>query len=67
MPEQRCEVTTYAVDYICDQCNKGMLEPSDNIMLTCDPPLFNHKCNNCGLTRTFNERYPKIIHERVGA
>lgn len=67
MPEQIFPIEVVGVDYICDNCGQGNMEPYGNVILTCDPPRIPHKCSNCGYDQSFTERYPAVRHQRVDA
>lgn len=54
----------YEFNYICDKCNKGIMEYTENHDYLATPMRFEHKCNNCGDVKTFNDPYPKITYER---
>ena len=54
MAEMAVEVKTLSVHMKCDKCQNGLMEPDGNIVLTTEPPLYPHKCNNCG----YMENYP---------
>jgi len=64
MGERKFEVKTFGVDYICDDCNSGLMEYTGT-MLTVNPPLFQHKCNSCGSVKNLSQKYPNTIIERV--
>jgi len=57
MSETEQEVKTYVVNYICDECGDGFMEPTGEIYLT-NPPQYPHVCNKCGAKKTFNKKYP---------
>lgn len=48
------------VNYNCDSCKTGKMLPT-GISLTCDPPLFQHKCDNCGEINSFHHVYPRTV------
>ena len=33
----------------CQVCPHGMLRRADNYALTCDPPKYKYKCDDCGV------------------
>ena len=47
------------VDYKCDECEKGYMKPTGDIVCCC-PPKFPHSCTECGAKLMFRERYPTI-------
>ena len=58
MAEIVVEVKTLSVYMKCDKCQNGLMEPDGNIVLTKEPPLYPHKCNNCGYMENYPFRYP---------
>lgn len=61
-------VRPYGIEYVCDQCAKGVMESQDgvaNIMLSCDPPKFRHVCTVCGYEAYLTDRYPAIRWEKT--
>ena len=48
------------VDYTCDSCKTGKMLPT-GIALTCFPPLYQHKCDNCGEINSFLHTYPRTV------
>lgn len=48
------------IEYICDSCKVGEMKPT-GIMLTCEPPLYQHKCTNCGEINSFRNNYPRTV------
>ena len=60
MAEIVVEVKTLSVHMKCDKCQNGLMESDGNIVLTSEPPLYPHKCNNCG----YMENYPFTRRER---
>ena len=61
MPELSKEAHVYNVSYICDECGKGEMRPTGE-MLASHPPQFPHKCNNCGAKNVFGRQYPQITY-----
>lgn len=61
MSEQSTELKVFSVDYICDTCAEGTMQPS-GVTIARDPhPLFPHACDKCGVTQIFEGvRYPLI-------
>ena len=62
MPETRREVKTYLINYICDECGDGFMEPTGKMLLT-NQPGFPHQCNKCEARETFSDKYPKQVLE----
>lgn len=52
MPEREKRVETFLVEYVCDECGRGEMVGT-GLTKTVDPPLFEHKCNNCGFTADY--------------
>lgn len=66
MSERTYEVRTVGVDYICDDCNSGVMEQT-GVMLLSNPntPQWSHKCNHCGATKNLWQKYPTVRWERT--
>ena len=64
MPEIESEVKTFIIDYVCDECKVGTLSQT-GIVLTCQPPLFEHHCSYCGKRFNLVKRYPDIQYKKV--
>lgn len=62
MPEMKTRVKMYSVEYVCDECRKGVMQ-STGITLTSNPPQYPHRCNKCGAEQTFMECYPYTTRE----
>lgn len=60
--EERQDVKLVRISFKCPKCKTGYLEPTGKVFTTY-PPMFPHKCNNCEYQQTFNETYPRIVHE----
>ena len=45
------------VENVCDGCGIGLMRPTGE-MFDCRPPVFIHRCENCGRTAGFNVKYP---------
>lgn len=41
----------------CSKCNQGEMKGT-GVVFTVYPPLYQHKCEKCGETRSFNDCYP---------
>ena len=54
---------TKAIAYhlFCDKCGEEM--ESTSLMLTCDPPRYEHKCPKCGNKDYPRKQYPYIAFE----
>lgn len=66
MSERTYEVRNVGVDYICDNCNTGEMEQT-GVMLMTDPAQWTHRCNHCGQTKNFFQKYPSIRWEKIPA
>lgn len=64
MSEREFKVEPYGVDYICDDCGNGKMEPNGT-MLMCDPPKWQHYCEACGAMQNLANKYPEIRYRRV--
>lgn len=60
MSEKRTKCHSYRVEYVCDKCEKGMMETTNGIALMRNPPMYQHICNHCGHEDYFFEQYPGI-------
>lgn len=49
-----------AVEYLCDSCKIGKMLPT-NIVLACEPPLYQHKCTYCEEIKSFLYVYPRTV------
>ena len=67
MSEREFEVRIVGIDYICDECNSGVMGNRDGIMLMSNPPQWTYVCNHCGHVQTLAAGYPRIEHKRVKA
>ena len=65
--EEKVEVKIFQVDFKCPKCDTGYLRPTNEVVLTTDPPQHPHKCNNpkCKYTETFNTTYPYHTQEII--
>jgi hypothetical protein len=66
MAERTSEVRTFLIERECDICGKGDLKPAGDIVLTSHPPLFPHRCESCGASANFPEKYPRIFYRIIG-
>lgn len=57
MPTVR-QINTQQVDEQCPACNSGWMRPTGIVPAE---GLFEHKCNSCGYTSTYNIRYPYTL------
>ena len=63
--ETAVEVVPLKIKAKCEKCEGYYIHDIDengcSIILTSSPPQFPHKCTKCSDTKTFFEKYPKII------
>lgn len=64
MAEVKTQVKTYEVQYVCDVCKDGYMEPN-GIMLTSNPPKYQHSCQNCNHSVSFRVQYPRMVYEPI--
>lgn len=64
MGELKTRARAFWVDYQCDVCSEGVMQPTNAVCHT-DLPLFVHKCSYCGMEMNFREKYPKVTYEKV--
>lgn len=59
--ERVFSIKPVGVKYICEFCGEGEMKhiPSSEVKLNI-PPLFNHKCTNCGKIMMLPKMYPYI-------
>lgn len=66
MGEIVCDVKTVMVSMECPECKIGLMNLVENdAVLTTYPPLYLHKCGNCGYERHFARQYPYYRYELV--
>ncbi len=47
--EKRTEVKTVKVELVCEECNKGTMEPyNDGPLVIPSPQGYPHRCTECG-------------------
>lgn len=61
--EKKIKVDTYIINFMCEKCKVGSMV-SSGIILTSDPPKYEHRCNKCGIKENYDIRYPDIRYER---
>jgi hypothetical protein len=59
MPEIR-DMNVKQADERCPVCGNGWMRPT-GIVLTSQPPHFEHKCNACDYKQNYTVRYPYVI------
>jgi hypothetical protein len=64
VPTREFQLENIGIDYVCDACGEGTMERFGPIVLTSNPPLFEHKCNKCGASQFFNMTYPATGYRR---
>ena len=65
MAERRFAIKVVGVDYVCDDCGTGIMQPHGDVAWMTNPVQFPHKCSHCGATKAFPERYPTLRYERM--
>jgi hypothetical protein len=58
-------MTTYMVEYLCDDCNRGGMVPTGQAIQS-NPPRMMHVCQTCGAKKFFDVMYPVIQYEAAG-
>ncbi len=64
MPEREYTLTPYGVEYVCDACNAGFMQPDADVQLMSLPPQWRHLCTACGAAQLFSVRYPELRWRR---
>lgn len=64
MSQKITECKVFKVEMLCDQCEKGMMEPTEVYMTA--PPQYVHKCSICGYKKTYGKKYPYMEAKPVG-
>ena len=64
MARQEAPAEAVIVDYVCDECGSGHMQPTGSILMS-DPPQWPHACSNCGTSQTFNTKYPETVFKRA--
>ena len=62
--EERKEVKTIEVDFICPKCDYGKLRPT-GIVLDTYPQMYQHKCTECDYTTKFSIQYPYLEYKTI--
>jgi DNA replicative helicase MCM subunit Mcm2 (Cdc46/Mcm family) len=62
MPEKKVRVKIFKLEYICDKCKKGKMEPEGTVFFT-NPIQYPHVCNKCGELQNFRINYPYTTYE----
>ena len=60
--EIRYPVNQYMVDMKCNVCNKGVMRPTGETLLS-NPQGYIHRCENCGKLEVYTCVYPHIETE----
>lgn len=58
MAEHRRRVEPVQVNYLCDECSNPVEQSGTTLM--CYPPLYLHRCKQCGREYQFRKQYPYI-------
>jgi len=64
--EQEKKVESYTVRYICDDDECNGIVVFSGVVLTMYPPLYVHKCENCGKSYNLRNQYPYMTYKEVG-
>lgn len=54
------EVKTFKVSMKCDKCGKGFMKLVGGTALASDPPLYKHRCTECGNEEFYRKEYPYL-------
>jgi hypothetical protein len=67
MAERNFPIQVVGVEYICDKCGIGTMEPRPDVAIRWseNPAKYPHSCTHCGATAALTERYPTVRHLRV--
>lgn len=65
MKARHTPVEMVQVEILCDKCDEGSYHGTGQV-LTSNPPQYPHRCNHCGDTKTFKNRYPTVGHRPSG-
>jgi hypothetical protein len=64
MPEHRVDVKPVKVKMLCENCTMRYMKPT-GLMKPMHPPLFTHRCENCGYEKDFKQKYPYIEYVEI--
>ena len=64
MSEREYEIKPVGVDYICDECNTGVMQHTGGTLLS-SPPKYPHACSHCRSVQNLRHSYPIIKWVRV--
>ncbi len=64
MPEIRSNARIIYLSYLCDKCKTGYLE-SSGMVLTCNPPKYEHICSHCKEKTIIDIKYNSFYFEKV--
>lgn len=65
MSETTEEVKTFKVSMKCDKCGKGFMKLIGGTALPSDPPLYKHRCTECGHEEFYQKEYPYLDTQAV--
>lgn len=60
MSEITEEVKTFKVSMKCNKCGKGFMKLIGGMALASDPPLYKHRCTECGNEEFYRKEYPYL-------
>jgi len=62
--EQKIEVKTFLIQYLCDDCNSNVTQdPVKKPVYTNETMQYPYVCTECGKNYTFEEKYPRVMYE----
>ena len=54
------EVKTFKIRMKCDKCGKGFMKLIGGTALCSNPPLYKHRCTECGHEEFYQKEYPYL-------
>lgn len=64
MAEKRTPVSLVRVDLECEACEEGTMKRT-GVMLTSNPPQYEHACDKCGTKLNSVVGYPHYSYEEI--
>ena len=58
--EKTFKVKPIGVKYLCDSCNVGEMNYTNDMEFENGVPIFRHRCTNCDNETKFTQKYPTI-------
>jgi DNA-directed RNA polymerase subunit RPC12/RpoP len=65
MAEKTFPLQVVGVEYECDECESGTMQPYGTVAWLTEPLQYPHRCSTCGATRGLPEKYPTVRHLRI--